>query len=283
VQNTAFSTNKTLNINGRIIDLTTPKIMAVLNVTPDSFYDGGRNITEKDILKLAEKSLADGAAFLDVGGYSSRPGASDISESEELARVLPAIKSIHKEFPDLIISIDTFRSGVARQAVLEGAQMINDISGGSLDKAMFQTVATLRVPYVIMHMKGNPQDMAGQASYQNITQELLDYFHPRVHQLQQLGIHDMMIDPGFGFAKTRAHNFELLNQLELLQILGKPVLAGLSRKSMIWKTLDIKPDDALNGTTVLNTIALIKGVSILRVHDVKEAVQVVKLVEALLS
>jgi dihydropteroate synthase len=283
VQNTAFSTNKTLNINGRIIDLTTPKIMAVLNVTPDSFYDGGRNFTEKDILKLAEKSLADGAAFLDVGGYSSRPGASDIPESEELARVLPAIKSIRKEFPNLIISIDTFRSGVARQAVLEGAQMINDISGGALDKAMFETVATLHVPYVIMHMKGNPQDMAGQASYQNITQELLDYFHPRVHQLQQLGIHDMLIDPGFGFAKTRAHNFELLNQLELLQVLGKPMLAGLSRKSMIWKTLDIKPDDALNGTTVLNTIALIKGVSVLRVHDVKEAVQVVKLVEALRS
>jgi dihydropteroate synthase len=257
--------------------------MAVLNVTPDSFFDGGRNITEKDILKVAEKSFADGAAFLDVGGYSSRPGASDIPESEELARVLPTIKSIRKEFPDLIISIDTFRSGVARQAVLEGAQMINDISGGALDKAMFETVATLHVPYVIMHMKGNPQDMTGLASYQNITQELLDYFHPRVHQLQQLGIHDMLIDPGFGFAKTRAHNFELLNQLELLQVLGKPILAGLSRKSMIWKTLDIKPDDALNGTTVLNTIALIKGVSILRVHDVKEAVQVVKLVEALRS
>jgi dihydropteroate synthase len=257
--------------------------MAVLNVTPDSFYDGGRNITEKDILKLAEKSLADGAAFLDIGGYSSRPGASDIPENEELGRVLPAIKNIRKEFPDLVLSIDTFRSNVARQAVLEGAHMINDISGGALDETMFQTVASLRVPYVMMHMKGNPQNMASQASYQNIPQELLDYFHPRVHQLQQLGIHDILIDPGFGFAKTRAHNFELLNQLELLKVLEKPILAGLSRKSMIWKTLDIKPDDALNGTTVLNTIALMKGVSVLRVHDVKEAVQVVKLVEALQS
>jgi dihydropteroate synthase len=281
VQNTAFSTNKTLNINGRIVDLREPKIMAILNVTPDSFYDGGRHQTEGDILKRAEKSVTEGAAFIDVGGYSSRPGAQDISEAEELKRVLPAIKKIRSEFPCLVISVDTFRSNVAKEAVLEGADLINDISGGALDAAMYETVASLGVPYILMHMKGTPQNMAGQASYQNIIQELTGYFHPRVHQLQQLGIKDIIVDPGFGFAKTREHNFKLLNQLELLAVLNKPLLIGLSRKSMVWKTLNITPEEALNGSTALNTIALLKGASILRVHDVKEAAQVVKLVKAL--
>jgi dihydropteroate synthase len=281
VQNTAFSTNKTLNINGRIVDLREPKIMSILNVTPDSFYDGGRHQTEEDIVKRAEKSVMEGATFIDVGGYSSRPGAQDISESEELKRVLPAIKKIRVEFPELIISIDTFRSNVAKEAVLQGADLINDISGGALDAAMYETVASLGVPYVLMHMKGTPQNMAGQAAYQDIVQELMDYFHPRVHQLQQWGIKDIIIDPGFGFAKTREHNFKLLNQLELLAVLNKPLLVGLSRKSMIWKTLNITPEEALNGSTALNTIALIKGASILRVHDVREAAQVIKLVKAL--
>jgi dihydropteroate synthase len=281
VQNTAFSTNKTLNINGRIVDLSEPKVMAVLNVTPDSFYEGSRHLTVKDILKRTERCLAEGAVFLDIGGYSSRPGAENITQEEELKRILPAIKSIRHEFPNLLISIDTFRSEVARQAILQGGDLINDISGGSLDPEMYQTVANLKVPYILMHMKGNPQNMNRQADYQNIVKELVDYFHPRVHQLEQLGIKDIIVDPGFGFAKTREHNFELLSQLELLKVLGKPMLVGLSRKSMIWKTLNITPEEALNGTTALNTIALMKGADILRVHDVREAVEAVKLVKAL--
>jgi dihydropteroate synthase len=281
VQNTAFSTNKTLNVNGRIIDLHVPKIMAALNVTPDSFYAGSRYVTEKTILERVEQCIEEGATFIDVGGYSSRPGAEDINIAEEITRVLPAIKSIRTEFPELIISIDTFRSEVARLAVHEGANMVNDISGGALDPRMYETAASLNVPYVLMHMKGNPQNMTSQADYSNIVKDLLEYFHARVHQLIALGIKDIIIDPGFGFAKTREHNFTLLNQLELLNMLKKPLLVGLSRKSMVWKTLNIKPEDALNGTTALNTIALLKGASILRVHDVKEAVEVVKLVNAL--
>jgi dihydropteroate synthase len=221
--------------------------------------------------------ITDGADFIDVGGYSSRPGAKDVTQEEELERVLSVIKVIVKNFPESILSIDTFRSEVARQAIEEGALMVNDISGGALDNKMFDLIARHHIPYILMHMKGTPQTMKSMAEYENLISEMLDYFHPRLHQLHQMGVDDIMIDPGFGFAKTIAHNFELLKQLELLKILNKPMVIGLSRKSMIWKTLDTDPENALNGTTVLNTIALLKGASILRIHDVKEAVEAVKL------
>lgn len=280
MQNTAFSTNKTLNLAGQLVALTEPKIMGILNVTPDSFYDGGRYNDEKAVLEKVEQMFVEGAIFIDIGGYSSRPGAPDVTEKEELERVLPAVRSIARNFPSLFISIDTFRSNVAKAAIENGASLVNDISGGALDDRMFQTIAALRVPYIVMHMKGNPQNMMSNAHYDDLAGEVLKYFDEKVHQLREYGIKDVIIDPGFGFAKTRQHNFELLQQLDLLRMVGKPILAGLSRKSMIWKTLGIDPEDALNGTTVLNTIALLKGVDILRVHDVKEARQAVRLLEA---
>jgi dihydropteroate synthase len=283
VQNTAFSTNKTLNVNGRIVDLTTPVIMAILNVTPDSFYDGGKNCDEKSILRRAEEAVTNGAMFIDIGGYSSRPGAENISEQEELNRILPALRLIAPRFPELLISVDTFRSQVARAAVEHGAAIINDISGGTLDTGMFDTVASLKVPYILMHMKGNPQTMMKEAQYENVVKELLNFFQKKVYDLALVGINDVIIDPGFGFAKTREHNFDILSKLDLLRMVGKPVMAGLSRKSLVWKTLDIQPADALNGTTVLNTVALLKGASILRVHDVKEAREAIILTEAMRS
>lgn len=277
MQNKVFSSNKTLNVGGRLIHFDSPKIMGILNITPDSFFDGGMLTDEKSVLLKAEKMISDGADFIDVGGYSSRPGASDISEKEELDRVIPTIEAIIKRFPECILSIDTFRSEVAKQAIESGALMVNDISGGALDSEMFALVARHHVPYILMHMKGTPQTMKSMAEYENLISEMLDYFHPKIDQLQQLGVADIMIDPGFGFAKTIAHNFELLKHLELLKVLNQPMVIGLSRKSMIWKTLNTDPENALNGTTVLNTIALLKGASILRIHDVKEAVEAVKL------
>ena len=281
MQNTAFSRNITLNVNGRLLALHKPVVMGILNVTPDSFFDGGRYDTGLKILQRAEKIITEGATFLDIGGYSSRPGAPDISEEEELNRVLPAIKELVKNFPEVMLSIDTFRSEVAKAAVGEGASLVNDISGGSIDQRMIETVAALKVPYIFMHMKGTPRTMNKLATYENLLPEIIDYFHQRVHLLRQAGIKDIVIDPGFGFAKTREHNFQLLNHLDLLKIFQLPVLVGLSRKSMIWRTLEIEPEDALNGTTALNTIALMKGASILRVHDVKEAMQLLKLWDAL--
>jgi dihydropteroate synthase len=281
VQNTAFSTNKTLNVRGSIVDLQTPKVMGILNITPDSFYSGSRLGGEQEILTRAEKMLKEGASFVDVGGYSSRPGAADITAEEEIQRVVPAIRALKKEFSALPVSVDTFRSSVATAAVLEGASLVNDISGGSLDELMFSTVAGLGVPYVMMHMKGNPQTMMQQASYKDLLKEVIDYFHEKVHKAAQSGIKDIVIDPGFGFSKTREHNFELLHELNLLKIVNRPLLVGLSRKSMVWKSLNIQPEDALNGTTVLNTIAVIKGADILRVHDVKEAMQAIALVRML--
>ena len=255
--------------------------MGILNVTPDSFYDGGRHASQDNIFQHAERMFREVATFIDIGGYSSRPGATNISVTEEIDRVVPAIRIVRKNFPEVVISIDTFRSEVARIAVSEGASLINDISGGSLDGQMYETVAMLKIPYILMHMKGDPQTMTRQAEYVHLVKEVNQYFSQRIHELNELGVPDIILDPGFGFAKTRDHNFELLNNLELLHIHGRPILAGLSRKSMIWKTLEIDPDDALNGTTALNTIALLKGVNILRVHDVREAAQVVKLVGAL--
>jgi len=279
VQSKLISANKTLRIRGKIIDLTTPKVMGILNVTPDSFYDGGLYNREIDLVKQAEKMLHDGTDFIDIGGYSSRPGAQDISSEEEWNRVKPAIQSIKKEFPFALISIDTFRSQIASRAINEGCDIVNDISAGQLDADMFRTVAALQVPYIIMHMRGTPQTMKEEVQYENLVYEIINYFHRIIDQLNQAGIKDVIIDPGFGFAKTSDQNFQLLNQLEQLHVLGKPVLAGLSRKSMIWKTLSTTPESALNGTTALNTVAILKGASILRVHDVREAVEVIKLIE----
>lgn len=272
---------QTINCNGKLIDLDIPRVMGIINITPDSFYDGGNTTTETLILKQAAQMLEDGATFLDIGGYSSRPGATHISETEEIDRVLPAIKSILKEFPEAVISIDTFRSKVAKAAIKTGASIVNDISGGQLDDKMLHTVATLQVPYILMHMRGTPQNMKTQVQYTDVTKEVLFYFSKQLAAARKAGIHDIIIDPGFGFAKTIEQSFELLSNLSLIQQVNVPILAGVSRKSMIYKTLKTTPTNALNGTTVLNTLALEKGASILRVHDVKEAMQTIQLTQML--
>ncbi len=283
MQSKIFSTNKTLNIRSKLINLLQPKVMGILNVTPDSFFDGNRYTDETAVLKQIEKMLTEGADFIDVGGYSTRPGAKEITVEEEMARVLPTLKSILKNFPEAIISIDTYRSTVAKCAVNEGASIVNDISGGGLDDKMFETVAELNVPYILMHMRGTPQTMSQHAEYENLTKEIIDYFHPKISELGHMGVKDVIVDPGFGFAKTINQNFELLNKLEHFTILGKPLLVGLSRKSMVWKTLKTNPENALNGTTAVNAIALLKGADILRVHDVREAKEVISLVHQLTS
>jgi len=271
-----------INCGGKLLDLEIPKVMGILNITPDSFFRGSRFNSEGEIIEAAGKMLSDGAAILDVGGYSSRPGAADIPEEEEGRRVIGAIKLIRREYPDAIISADTFRSDIALRAVEEaGAQMINDISGGDGDIRMFSAVERLNVPYIMMHMKGDPQTMQKNPVYDDIVAEILRYFGERIHRLKAAGVKDIIIDPGFGFGKTVEHNFELLKRLDDLCIAGLPILAGISRKSMIWKTLEITADDALNGTTALHALAIFKGADILRVHDVKEAVQAIKLITKL--
>lgn len=267
-----------INCKGQLIDLSSPKVMAILNITPDSFYDGGRRTTKREILLHAEEMLKEGATFIDVGAYSSRPGAVNISEEEELERILPVVESLVKNFPDILISIDTFRSKVARECIAAGAALINDISGGSLDPDMMKTAAEFQVPYIIMHMRGTPQTMKDLNEYDDLAEDLLYYFSEKVAKARDHGINDIIVDPGFGFSKNISQNFELLSRLELLKTLGLPVLSALSRKSLIYKTFHTTPDEALNGTTVLNTISLLKGANIIRVHDVKEAVECVKLV-----
>jgi dihydropteroate synthase len=257
--------------------------MGILNLTPDSFYDGGKYKNESEIMSQVYMMLKFGATFIDVGAYSSRPDAEHISEDDELKRLLPIISLILKEFPEILMSIDTFRSQVAKQGVEAGAALINDISAGLMDKKMLETVAKLQVPYIMMHMKGTPQTMQQKTQYENLIKDMLFYFSERITKAKALGIVDVIVDPGFGFAKTREQNFELLNQLELFKILDKPILTGISRKSMIYKTLENSAKEALNGTTVLNTVALQKGTSILRVHDVKEAVECIQLLEQLKS
>lgn len=273
----------TINCKGQLIDLTVPKVMGILNITPDSFYDGGKHQNESAILNHVKKMLDEGATFIDVGAYSSKPNADFVSEDEELRRILPIVSSILKEFPDVLLSIDTFRSHVAKECTEAGAALINDISSGILDKYMLQTIADLHVPYIMMHMRGTPQTMQQLTDYDNLTKDILFYFSERIAAARQLGIVDLIVDPGFGFAKTREQNYELLNQLELFKILELPILVGVSRKSMIYKTLGNFAKEALNGTSVLNTIALQKGASILRVHDVKEAMECIKLVQSLNS
>lgn len=281
MQNNAFYSKKTLNVRGRLVDLTEPRIMGILNVTPDSFFDGGKFRDETAILAQVKKMYDEGATFIDVGGASSRPGAAEISEAEELSRVIPVVKAIVKNFPDLIVSIDTVRASVAKKAIEDGAGMVNDISAGERDPGILGIVAEAQVPYIMMHMRGTPQTMTQLTNYENLVKDIADYFHKKISTLYTLGIKDIVIDPGFGFAKSVQQNFELLQKLDYFRALGLPLLAGLSRKSMVWRTLEITPEDALNGTTVLNTVALIKGASILRVHDVREARQCIKLISKL--
>lgn len=283
MQSKIFSTNKTLNVGGTLIDLSVPKVMGILNVTPDSFYDGKKFTTSSQILNQVGKMVSEGADFIDVGGYSSRPGAEDISVEEEISRAIPTIELIVKNFPNTVVAVDTFRATVAKLAVDAGAQIVNDISGGDLDAKMFELVASLKTPYILMHMKGNPKTMTQLATYDNLLLEVVSSLQKKVERLHQLGVKDIIVDPGFGFAKNIEQNFTLLKNLDHFQILGKPILVGLSRKSMIWKTLKTNPENALNGTTALHSIALLKGASILRVHDVKEAKEVISLVTQLVN
>jgi dihydropteroate synthase len=279
-KDTVFYSKKTLNFKGNLLVLSEPVVMGILNVTSDSFYDGGAFQRTDQVLLKASEMIEEGASIIDVGGYSSRPQSKDISEKEEIERVIPAIKAIIKEFPKAFISVDTFRSNVAKAAFNEGAGMINDISGGSLDEKMFPLIADLNVPYVLMHMKGTPQTMTGLTNYGNMIIEMVEYFQKKAFQLKQLGVKDVIIDPGFGFAKTIDQNYELLKNLNYFKCLNLPILVGISRKSMISKKLDIETQEALNGTTVLNTISLMNGANILRVHDVKYAIQAIKLFKA---
>ena len=278
IEDKLFPSKITLRSKGKLLLLDKPMVMGILNVTPDSFYKGSRVLVDNsNILTLSEKMLLEGADILDIGGYSSRPGADEVSEEEELGRVIPAIKKIKNEFPKAILSIDTFRSKVAKEAVQNGADIVNDISAGSLDSEMIPTVGKLNVPYIAMHMKGNPKVMQSLTSYEDILFEMTKYFSEKLNECKKAGIKDVIIDPGFGFAKTVEQNYWILKNLSYFKTIQAPILVGLSRKSMIYKQLDTTAENALNGTTALNMAALINGASILRVHDVKEAIETVKL------
>lgn len=266
-----------INCKGQLIDLSNPKIMGILNVTPNSFYDGGKYSLEADVLSQVGKMLDEGATFIDIGAYSSKPNAEFVSEEEEANRLVPIIQLIMSHFPDALLSIDTFRSKIASIGIENGAALINDISAGSLDKKMLEVIAKYNVPYIMMHMRGTPQTMQSLTNYENIVKEMLLYFSEKVNKARSLGINDLIMDPGFGFAKTIDQNYEVLQNLELFQMLELPLLVGVSRKSMVYKPLGLTANEALNGTTVLNTIALTKGAQILRVHDVKEALECVTL------
>lgn len=267
----------TINCKGQLIDLSIPRVMGILNVTPNSFFDGGKYNNESELLTQVEKMISDGATFIDIGAYSSKPSAEFVSEAEELDRIIPVVQLILKNFPDALLSIDTFRSEVAKACIENDAAIINDISAGNLDDAMLDVIAKYKVPYIMMHMRGTPQTMQSMTNYEDIVKEMLFYFSEKVHKARSLGINDLIIDPGFGFAKTLDQNYEVLRKMELFQLLELPLLVGISRKSMIYKSLNISSKEALNGTTVLNTIGLTKGANILRVHDVKEAVECVQL------
>ena len=272
-----------INIRGKLFDLSKPKVMGILNLTPDSFYDGGVHNEINNIENHVNMMVEDGMDILDIGGYSSKPGAKNISCDEEMTRVIPILKHIRKIFPDLVISIDTFRSKIASMSLDEGADIINDISGGTLDKNMMSIVSKNNCPYILMHMQGNPQNMQNDPSYENVTLEIIQYLAQRIKIAHDNNIVDIIVDPGFGFGKTLEHNFEILNNLEKFNVLDTPILAGFSRKSMIYKTLKTSSEKALNGTSSLNTIALMKGAKILRVHDVKEAKECIILYEKTIS
>ncbi len=273
----------TINVGGKLMDLSEPQVMGILNVTPDSFYSASRRNTDQEIAGRVQTILAEGGSMIDIGAYSSRPGADDVSAEEEMNRLRGGLKILRDIAPDAVVSVDTFRADVAKMCVEEyGVQIINDISGGELDEHMFSTVAELGVPYILMHMKGDPQTMQNGPHYDDLLAEMLRYFGTKVQQLHELGVKDIILDPGFGFAKTLEHNYELMNRMQDLQVLELPMLVGVSRKSMIYRLLGTSPEKALNGTSVLNTLALLKGASILRVHDVKEAVEVVQIVKKML-
>ena len=272
---------KSINCNGTLIDLSAPKVMGILNITPDSFFDGGKYNNQNLLINQVEKMLSEGATFIDVGAYSSRPGAKHISEEEELNRVLPVIKLLSSEFPSVLISIDTFRSNIANQSIHNGACMVNDISAGEMDASMFPVIAKLQVPYIIMHMQGTPQNMQKKPIYNDVVCDVLYYFSKKITELHKLGVNDIITDVGFGFGKTINHNYQLLKHLELFKNLEVPMLVGMSRKGMLYKPLNITAEYALNATTAANTIALLNGATILRVHDVKEAIEAIKIVELL--
>lgn len=264
-----------------MLDVNMPLVMGILNVTPDSFFDGGKFNDQTNIVNQVERMLADGAAIIDIGAVSSKPGAELVSEEEEIARLIPAVNLIHKEFPHAVLSVDTFRSSVAMLAIEKGASIINDISAGAVDKNMFAAIASLQVPYLIMHMQGTPQTMQLNPVYKNVTLEVMQFFVQQLKVLRGLGVKDVLIDPGFGFGKTTEHNYKLLQDLKSFQLFDCPVVVGVSRKGMINKVIDTKPEEALNGTTAVNTIALMNGANILRVHDVKQAVEAIKIVNKL--
>lgn len=270
----------TINCNGNLIDLSKPRVMGILNLTPDSFYDGGRNKSKARILKKVERMLEEGATFIDIGGYSSRPGASDVEESEEAKRVLPIVEALLAEFPEILISIDTFRSTIVIESVARGACMVNDISGGNLDPRMFETISKLQIPYILMHMPGNPKTMQKNTHYENLILDITYYFSKKISELRALNVNDVIIDVGFGFGKTLQQNYELLKNLEHFKFLNVPILSGISRKSMLYKILNTTPQETLNATTVANTLAVLNGADILRVHDVREAVETLKILEA---
>lgn len=273
-----------IQVNGRLMDLSVPRVMGILNVTPDSFYAGSRKQTERDIAERVEQLMEEGADIIDIGAYSSRPNAKDVAAEEEMERLEKGLRIIRQLAPDTVVSVDTFRASVAQRCVGEyGVAMINDISAGELDSCMFETVARLGVPYIMMHMQGTPQNMQVAPHYDNLIQDIMTYFARKIQALRELGQKDIIVDPGFGFGKTLEHNYELMNCLERLKILELPVLVGVSRKSMVYKFLDITPDESLNGTSVLHTIALLKGASILRVHDVRACREVVRIVEKMLG
>lgn len=272
---------KYINANGTLLDLSTPCVMGILNVTPDSFYAGSRMRTEEEIARRVEQIVSEGAGIIDIGAYSSRPNADNVSSQEEMERLRAGLTVLRKIAPDAVVSVDTFRADVARMCVEEyGVAIINDIAAGEMDKEMFRTVADLNVPYIMMHMQGTPQDMQLHPHYDNLLKEVFQYFARKVQQLRDLGVKDIILDPGFGFGKTLEHNYELLAHLEEFRIFELPLLVGVSRKSMIYRLLGTTPQESLNGTTVLDTICLLKGADILRVHDVKEAVETVRIVEA---
>ncbi len=272
-----FNSNFFINCQGKLVDLSTPKVMGIINVTPDSFYDGGKNNTIKTALTATEKHLNEGACFIDIGGYSSRPGADHIPVHTELSRVIPIIESIKKQFPECIMSIDTFRGEVAEKSIEAGAAIINDISAFNLDTKMVDVLVKYKVPYIMMHMKGNPQNMQQNIKYDNIIKDLITFFSKKIIYLNSLGISDIILDPGFGFSKTSEHNYKTLHELKDLMLLKCPILAGISRKSMIYKNLKTSPLKSINGTTALNMELLKNGANLLRVHDVKEAIECVQL------
>lgn len=277
-ENSVFSTKTSINCKGKLLNLEEPKVMGIINITPDSFYDGGKNNSLENALRIAEKMIDEGVDIFDIGGSSTRPGSDAVSIQEELDRIIPIIEKIHHSFPETPISVDTYHSTVCRETVNSGASIINDISGGQLDEKLFETVANLNVPYILMHMKGKPKNMQENPHYDHLEEELFLYFSEKLNHLRTLGVKDIILDPGFGFGKTLSHNYQLLKKLHHFLILGCPILAGASRKGMIWRLLKSNPQNALNGTTVINTLALLGGAKILRVHDVKEAREAIQIV-----